>query len=72
MLDVAISLRRSFAKSAIAGLVDGEPVDLSYRIEHDAKLAIVTADDEAGLEVLRHSTAHLQRRRSNCFIRKLR
>src|SRR6185295_13537062 len=47
------------SKAAIAGKVDGKLVDTSTRIEHDAKLAIITDKDPDGLEVIRHSTAHL-------------
>ena len=42
-----------------AGKVDGKVVDTGYRIEQDASLAILTAKDPEGLEVIRHSTAHL-------------
>src|SRR5207237_6352823 len=51
------------AKAAIAGRIGGDGdakvVDTSYRIEHDTPLAIVTDKDPAGLDVIRHSTAHL-------------
>jgi len=57
--DVAAAIGPGLAKAALAGSVDGKVVDTSYRIDHDASLAIVTAKDAAGLEVLRHSTAHL-------------
>jgi threonyl-tRNA synthetase len=61
--EVAASIGAGLAKAALAGRVgSGEGarlVDLSHRIETDTALAIVTAKDEAGLEVLRHSTAHL-------------
>ena len=46
-------------KAALAGKVDGKLVDTSHRIERDAKLAIVTDKDPEGLELIRHSTAHL-------------
>jgi threonyl-tRNA synthetase len=57
--EVASSIGPGLAKAAIAGKVDGKLVDTSYRIEHDAKLSIATDKDPAGLEVIRHSTAHL-------------
>ena len=47
------------ARAALAGKVDGRLVDTSFTIERDAELAIVTERDPEGLEVLRHSTAHL-------------
>ena len=57
--EVAASIGSGLAKAALAGKVDGKLVDTSYRIEVDAALAIVTAKDADGLEVIRHSTAHL-------------
>src|SRR5438445_2445511 len=57
--DVAASIGPGLAKAALAGKVDGKLVDTSYLIDHDAALAIVTDKDSEGLEVLRHSTAHL-------------
>ncbi len=57
--DVAASIGPGLAKAALAGNVDGKVVDTSYLIDHDARLAIVTDKDAAGLEVIRHSTAHL-------------
>jgi len=57
--EVAASIGPGLAKAALAGSVDGKVVDTSHRIERDASLAIITAKDPAGLEVLRHSTAHL-------------
>jgi threonyl-tRNA synthetase len=56
---VAASIGAGLAKAALAGKVDGKLVDLSYVIDHDATLAIVTDRDAEGLDVLRHSTAHL-------------
>ncbi len=56
---VAQSIGPGLAKAALAGKVDGRVVDTSYLIEHDAALAIVTAKDPEGLDVVRHSTAHL-------------
>ncbi len=57
--DVAASIGPGLAKAAIAGKVDGKVVDTGYRMEKDAKLAILTAKDPEGLDVIRHSTAHL-------------
>src|SRR6478736_3065587 len=57
--EVAASIGAGLAKAALAGKVDGKVVDTAYRIEKDAKLAIVTAKDAEGLDVIRHSTAHL-------------
>ncbi len=57
--DVAADIAPSLAKATLAGRVDGELVDASFSIEKDASLAIITDRDEEGLEVIRHSTAHL-------------
>lgn len=56
---VAASIGAGLAKAALAGKVDGKVVDTSYLIEQDADLAIVTDKDPEGLDVIRHSTAHL-------------
>ncbi len=57
--DVAADIGPGLAKAALAGVVDGREVDTSHVIEDDAELSIITERDEAGLEVIRHSTAHL-------------
>ena len=57
--DLAQSIGSGLARAAIAGRVDGKLVDTSYMIDADAEVAIVTATDGDGLEVIRHSTAHL-------------
>ena len=57
--DVAADIGPGLARAALAGKVDGRLVDLSFLIDHDADLAIVTERDEEGLEVIRHSAAHL-------------
>ena len=57
--EVAASIGPGLAKAALAAKVDGRVVDLSHRIEADAQLAIVTDKDADGLEIIRHSTAHL-------------
>ncbi len=56
---VAASIGAGLAKAALAGKVDGKLVDTSFLIERDADLAIVTDKDADGLDVIRHSTAHL-------------
>ena len=56
---VAASIGAGLAKAALAGKVDGQLVDTSYLIENKCDLAIVTDKDADGLEVIRHSTAHL-------------
>ncbi len=57
--DVAASISPSLKKQAVAGKVDGHVVDLNREIEKDATVKILTLKDEEGLEVYRHSTAHL-------------
>jgi len=57
--EVAESIGPGLAKAALAGKVDGRLVDLSHRIERDARVEIVTDRSPEGLEILRHSTAHL-------------
>src|SRR5205085_8166108 len=61
--EVAASIGTGLAKAALAGRIgkggDAKVVDTSYRIDHDTPLAIVTDKEPAGLEVIRHSTAHL-------------
>ena len=57
--EVAADIGAGLAKAALAGKIDGKLVDTSYRIDHDVKLAIITEKNEEGLEIIRHSTAHL-------------
>ena len=57
--EVAASIGPGLAKAALGGKVDGKLVDTSYRVERDAKVAIVTDKDPEGLDLIRHSTAHL-------------
>ncbi|MBU0752963.1 MAG: threonine--tRNA ligase [Gammaproteobacteria bacterium] len=57
--EVAASIGPGLAKSALAGRLDGRLVDTSCRIEGDAALAIITDRDADGVEIIRHSTAHL-------------
>ncbi len=59
LAELAANISRSLAKKAVAARLDGKLVDLSTRLDRPAKVEIVTADDSAALEVLRHSTAHL-------------
>ena len=59
VMDVAKSIGSGLAKATLAGKVDGQLVDASTIIEHDAALQIVTAKDEEGVDVIRHSAAHL-------------
>ncbi|MCI3206880.1 MULTISPECIES: threonine--tRNA ligase [Pandoraea] len=56
---VAGSIGTGLAKAALAGRVDGKLVDTSYLIDRDVSLAIVTDKDADGLDIIRHSTAHL-------------
>src|SRR3954468_21556833 len=57
--EVASSIGPGLAKAALGGKVDGKLVDTSHRIESDAKVAIVTDRDAEGLDLIRHSAAHL-------------
>ena len=57
--EVAQSIGPGLARAALGGKVNGRLVDTSYRVDSDATLAIVTDRDPEGLEIIRHSTAHL-------------
>ncbi|MEY1389247.1 threonine--tRNA ligase [Providencia stuartii] len=59
VMDVARDIGAGLAKACIAGRVNGELVDACELIEHDANLAIITSKDDEGLEIIRHSCAHL-------------
>ncbi len=59
VLDVASDIGPGLAKATLAGKVNGKLVDASYLIDDDAELSIVTSRDEEGLEIIRHSSAHL-------------
>ncbi|MGZ5052244.1 MAG: threonine--tRNA ligase [Methylobacter sp.] len=59
VMDVASSIGSGLAKATLAGKVNGNLVDASTLIEQDATLQIITAKDEDGIDVIRHSTAHL-------------
>ena len=56
---IARSIAPSLGKAAIAGRFDGELVDLNHIVTTDGQLAIITANDDDGVEVIRHSTTHL-------------
>ncbi len=57
--EISADIGPGLAKAAVAGLVNDSPVDLSDPIASDAEITILTAKDEAGLEIIRHSCAHL-------------
>jgi len=59
LLEIARSIGPGLAKAALAGKVDGRLLDLSTPVENDAQVALVTDRDPEGLEIIRHSTAHL-------------
>ncbi|MGY2224174.1 threonine--tRNA ligase [Pseudomonas gingeri] len=59
VFEVAASIGLGLAKAAVAGRVDGNLVDCATLIERDARVSIVTGRDDEGLEILRHSCAHL-------------
>ncbi len=59
VFQVAADIGPGLAKAALAGRVDGELVDTSYAIDKDVTLSLITERDEEGLEVIRHSCAHL-------------
>ncbi len=60
--EIAANISKSLEKSALAVTIDGRLSDLSHPIEHDARLAVVTAKDEAALELIRHDAAHIMAR----------
>ncbi len=57
--ELALSIGPGLAKAAVAGKVDGTLVDTSTRLDRDASVAIITEKDPEGLEIIRHSSAHL-------------
>src|SRR6201993_3267247 len=57
--EVASSIGAGVGKAALAGRVDGRLVDTSFLVDHDASVTIITDRDADGVEVIRHSTAHL-------------
>ena len=59
VMDVAADIGPGLAKATLAGEVDGQLVDAAFIMDDDASLRIITARDAEGLEIIRHSTAHL-------------
>jgi threonyl-tRNA synthetase len=59
LFEVAKSISPSLVKQAVAAKVDGKLVDMSHRLSSDASVEIVTSEDPEGLDIIRHSTAHL-------------
>ncbi|MCK5920120.1 MAG: TGS domain-containing protein, partial [Methylococcales bacterium] len=59
VMDVAQAIGPGLGKAALAGRVDDRIVDCGYEIADDASVSIITGRDEEGLEIIRHSTAHL-------------
>jgi len=59
VMNIVKELPHKIQKAALAGLVNDKPVDLSYKINEDCTLKILTFEDDLGKEVFRHSTAHL-------------
>jgi threonyl-tRNA synthetase len=57
--DVAQDIGEGLARAALAGIVNKQLVDLSHVISTDAELSIVTAKNDEGIDIIRHSTAHL-------------
>jgi threonyl-tRNA synthetase len=57
--DIAASIGPGLARAALAGRVNGKLVDTSFRVEQDAEVAIITDKSPEGVEIIRHSTAHL-------------
>ncbi len=57
--DIAASIGAGLAKAALAARIDGKLVDLSHVVDHDAAVSIITGKDPEGLDLIRHSTAHL-------------
>ncbi|SFK96390.1 threonyl-tRNA synthetase [Nitrosomonas aestuarii] len=59
VLDVASSIGTGLARAALAGKVNGKLVDVDSLIDRDSELEIITENDSEGLEIIRHSSAHL-------------
>ncbi|QJD70530.1 threonine--tRNA ligase [Marinobacterium sp. LSUCC0821] len=59
VFDLAMDIGPGLAKATLAGRVNGELVDASFVIESDADVSLITARDEEGVDIIRHSTAHL-------------
>ncbi len=58
-LEVAKSISDGFARNCVAMEIDNNLVDLSFAIDHDAQIRLITSKDKEGLEILRHSAAHV-------------
>jgi threonyl-tRNA synthetase len=58
-LDIAKGISPSLAKRTVAMALDGEMVDLTEAIEHDAKIEFISRDDPRALELIRHDAAHV-------------
>lgn len=56
---LAASISKKLAKEAIAAKINGKLVDLNHGLKNDDKVEIITADSEDGIEIIRHSTAHV-------------
>ncbi|TDT69224.1 threonyl-tRNA synthetase [Hypnocyclicus thermotrophus] len=59
MFEIAKSISNSLAKKAIAAKIDGKLVDMTYVLDKDASVELITPDTEEGVDIIRHSTAHL-------------
>ncbi len=59
MFQIAKSISNSLAKNAVAAKVDGELVDMTTELTKDAKIELIMPNSEEGIEIIRHSTAHL-------------
>ena len=59
VVEIAASIGTGLARAALAGRVNGKLVDTSFMVDHDAQVTIVTDRDPEGIEIIRHSTAHL-------------
>lgn len=59
VLDIANDIGPGLAKATLAGVVDGQSVDAGFQIENDASVSIVTEKSPEGLDIIRHSCAHL-------------
>ena len=59
VIDVAVSINSKLKKKALAAIVDGKEVDISYIIDKDCNLVIITSEHERSLDIIRHSSAHL-------------
>ncbi|HZO01975.1 MAG TPA: threonine--tRNA ligase [Burkholderiales bacterium] len=57
--EVAAAIGAGLARAALAGKVDGKLVDLAHRLDHDSQLQIITERDPEGVDIIRHSAAHL-------------